>query len=169
MAVDIKLNNRKATVELVSQQGNLLEIKVGDTVYKIDIMHTSDGTFSILEDGLSYDIELTSNGHPKKYTAYTLYHTYELEIIDAESQYILNRHPGSFDNDEHTISSPMPGKVVKILVSEGEVIKKGDTAIIISAMKMESEYKSPKDGVIKKIYISEGEPIEGNQLLIELE
>jgi biotin carboxyl carrier protein len=49
------------------------------------------------------------------------------------------------------------------------VIKKGDTAIIISAMKMESEYKSPKDGVIKKIYISEGEPIEGNQLLIELE
>lgn len=169
MAVDIKVNNRKTTVDLVSQQGNILEIKVGEKMYTIDIMHTADGTFSILEDGYSYDIELSSNGHPKKYTAYTLYNTYELEIIDAESQYILNRHAGVFDNDEHTISSPMPGKVVKILVSEGDVIKEGDTAIIISAMKMESEYKSPKDGMIKKIHIREGDTIEGNQLLIELE
>jgi len=169
MAVEIKLNKRKTTVDLVSQQGNLLEIKVGDKLYKIDIMHTADGTFSILEDGHSYDIELISNGHPKKYTAYTLYNTYELEIIDAESQYIMNRHSGDMINDEHTISSPMPGKVIKILVSEGDVIKKGDIAVIISAMKMESEYKSPQDGIIKKIFINEGDTIEGNQVLIELE
>jgi biotin carboxyl carrier protein len=63
----------------------------------------------------------------------------------------------------------MPGKVVKILVSEGDPIKKGETAVIISAMKMESEYKAPKDGLVKKINIKEGETVEGNQILIELE
>jgi biotin carboxyl carrier protein len=63
----------------------------------------------------------------------------------------------------------MPGKVVKILVSEGDEIKEGENAIIISAMKMESEYKSPKDGIVKQINVKEGDTIEGDQVLIELE
>ena len=169
MSIEIKLHNRTAKLEILNQEGNILEIKVDDKIYKIDLMHTADGTFSILDDGHSFDVELLSNGQPKKYLAYTLYNTYDLEIIDAESQYLMNRGNGGQGNNEHTISSPMPGKVVKILASEGEEIKAGETAIIISAMKMESEYKSPKDGIIKKIHVKEGDTIEGNQLLIELE
>ncbi|NQU84127.1 MAG: biotin/lipoyl-binding protein [Mariniphaga sp.] len=169
MALDIKLNNRTATVEIISQQGNILEIKVDEKTYKIDLMHTADGTFSIIENGHSYDIELIATDHPKRYTAHTLYNMFDLEIVDAESQYLLNRGASGIGNSENSISSPMPGKVVKIMVSEGDNIKEGDTAIIISAMKMESEYKSPKDGVVKKIHIKEGDTIEGNQVLIELE
>jgi biotin carboxyl carrier protein len=63
----------------------------------------------------------------------------------------------------------MPGKVVKVLVNEGEEIKEGETAVIISAMKMESEYKAPMDGKIKKVHVKDGDTIEGNQVLIELE
>ncbi len=63
----------------------------------------------------------------------------------------------------------MPGKVVKVLVNKGDSVKEGETAIIISAMKMESEYKAPKDGVIKKVNVKDGDTIEGNQILIELE
>lgn len=168
MALDIKVNNRKATVEVISQDGNFLEVMVDDRVHKIDLMHTAAGTFSILENGHSYDIELTSVGHPKKYTAHTLYNTFDLEIIDAETQYLLNRGSGGLGNSEGSIASPMPGKVVKIMVSEGDEIKKGGTAIIISAMKMESEYKAPRDGIIKKVHVNEGDTIEGNQVLIEL-
>jgi len=98
-----------------------------------------------------------------------LYNTFNLEIIDAETQYLLNRSAGALGDDEKTISSPMPGKVVKIPVLEGDLIKEGETAIIVSAMKMESEYKSPKDGMIKKIYVNEGDTIEANQVLIEVE
>jgi biotin carboxyl carrier protein len=50
------------------------------------------------------------------------------------------------------------------MVSEGDTVKKGDTAIIISAMKMESEYKAPKDGVVNKINVKEGDTVEGNQI-----
>jgi biotin carboxyl carrier protein len=70
---------------------------------------------------------------------------------------------------ENTISSPMPGKVVKIPVVEGEQVKKGDTVITISAMKMESEYKSPIDGKIVKIHVQEGSTVDANQILIEIE
>jgi biotin carboxyl carrier protein len=169
MAVDIKINNRTAHVEIINQTGNLMDIKIDGKAYKIDLMHTVGGTFSIIENGHSFDIELISCLHPKKYTAYTLYNTYELEIIDAESQYLLNRGAAGLENNENTIFSPMPGKIVKILVSEGDIIKEGQTAIIISAMKMESEYKSPKDGIVYKIHVKEGETVEGNQVLIEVE
>ncbi len=169
MSVEIKLKDRIAQVDIVSQNGNLLEIKVDDKIYNIDLMHTVDGTFSIIENGHSYDIELVPGDHPKEYTAYTLYNTYDLEVIDAESRYLLNRGNGGLNSDHNTISSPMPGKVVKIMVAEGDVVKQGDTVVIISAMKMESEYKSPKDGIISKINVSDGEVIEANQILIEIE
>jgi biotin carboxyl carrier protein len=63
----------------------------------------------------------------------------------------------------------MPGKVVKIPVKEGDTVAKGDTVIVISAMKMESEYKSPVDGVVKRVFVQEGQTINGNQPLVEIE
>ena len=63
----------------------------------------------------------------------------------------------------------MPGKVVKIPVTIGDIVKKGDTVITISAMKMESEYKSPMDGEISKINVTEGSTVTAGQILIEIE
>lgn len=169
MPVEIKINDRLVWVNLLSQEGNLLEIDVDGKIYKVDLLHTADGTFSILENGHSYNIELVPHTHPKKYTAYTLYNSFDLEVIDAEAKYLMNRGANGFGSAENTISSPMPGKVVKILVAEGDEVQEGETAIIISAMKMESEYKAPKNGIIKKINVNEGDTIEGNQILIELD
>ena len=169
MAVEIKIGDRVAWVELLKQEGSLLEVDVDGKVYKLDLMHTVDGTFSILEGGHSYSIELVPHNETKKYTAYTLYKSCEVEVIDAETRYLMNRGANGFSSDENTISSPMPGKVVNILVKEGDEVKEGDTLIIISAMKMESEYKAPKEGVISKINVGVNDTIEGNQVLIELD
>ncbi len=169
MPVEIKVEDRVAWVNLLNQDGNLLEVEVDGKIYNVDLLHTLDGTFSILESGHSYNIELVPHNVPKKYTAHTLYKSFEIEVIDAEARYLINRGGNGFGSNEKNISSPMPGKVVKILVSEGDPIKKGETSVIISAMKMESEYKAPKDGLVKKINIKEGDTVEGNQILIELE
>ncbi|RIH63158.1 biotin/lipoyl-binding protein [Mariniphaga sediminis] len=169
MAVEIKINDRLAWVRLVKQNGNLLEVEVDGKIYQVDLLHTQDGTFSIIENGRSYNIELVPQKQPKKYVAHTLYDTFNVEVVDAEARYLINRGSNGVGKDEKTITSPMPGKVVKILVSQGDIIKKGDTAIIISAMKMESEYKAPIDGVVKKVNTKEGETVEGNQILIEIE
>jgi biotin carboxyl carrier protein len=58
---------------------------------------------------------------------------------------------------------------MRILVKEGDKVKAGETLIIVSAMKMESEYKVLKDKKIKSILVKEGDSIEGNQPLILLE
>lgn len=168
MAVEIKIGDRIAWADLIKQDGNLLEIEVDGKRYEVDLMHTADGTFSILESGHSYDIELVPNG-PKKYTAYTLYETYDVDVIDAEARYLQNRNAGGGGSAESKISSPMPGKVVNVMVEEGDEVKEGDTVIIISAMKMESEYKAPHDGVVKKVHVKNEDTVDGNQVLIEIE
>lgn len=169
MAVEIKIGDRVAWVNLLSQNENILKVDVDGKIYNVDLMHTADGTFSILEGGHSYNIELVPNKDHKKYTAHTLYQTYDLEVIDAEARYLMNRGGNGFDSTENTIFSPMPGKVVSILVKEGDKVEEGETVIIISAMKMESEYKAPKAGIVKKINVKNEDTIEGNQVLIELD
>lgn len=169
MSIEIKIGKRIASVEILKQYENLLEIKVDEKVYQVDLMHNDEGIFSILAYGKSFNIELVPQAKTKHYTAYTLYDSYDLEVIDAESRYLRNRTGAIQLNTENTISSPMPGKVIKIPVQIGDAVSKGDTVITISAMKMESEYKSPKDGRITKINVSEGSIVEANQILIEIE
>jgi biotin carboxyl carrier protein len=169
MSIEIRLDKRIASVEIIKQFENLLQIKVDNKIYLVDLMHNDEGIFSILENGRSYNIELVPHTKPKHYTAYTLYDSYDIEVIDAESRYRRNRSSATQMISENIIASPMPGKVVKILVKQGDEVKKGDTLITISAMKMESEYKSPIDGKIVKIFVNEGNTIEANQVLIEIE
>ncbi len=169
MSIEIKLDKRIASVEILKQFENLLEIKVDEKVYQIDLMHNDEGIFSILANGRSFNIELVPQTKAKHYTAYTLYDTYEVEVIDAESRYRRNRSTSTQLASENNITSPMPGKVVKIPVIQGDLVKKGDTVITISAMKMESEYKSPIDGTVVKINVSEGSTVDANQVLIEIE
>ena len=63
----------------------------------------------------------------------------------------------------------MPGKVVKIFKKEGEQVSKGETVLILEAMKMENEIKSGADGVIKSVNIKEGQALEAGFLMIEIE
>ncbi|WP_423127116.1 acetyl-CoA carboxylase biotin carboxyl carrier protein subunit [Gaoshiqia sp. Z1-71] len=169
MPIEIKLDDRIAKVKVLNQNENLLEIMVDDKIYHVDLMHNDEGTFSILENNRSFNISLVPSNKPKTYTAYTLYNTYELEVIDAEMRYIRSRGEGGLSHSDKKITAPMPGKIVKVLVDAGQAIIKGQTAVIISAMKMESEYKASVDGVVKKINIKAGDTVESNQVLIEIE
>ena len=67
------------------------------------------------------------------------------------------------------LKTDMPGKVVKILTTEGAVVNQGDTLLILEAMKMENEIKSGVDGVIKSVHVTEGQTIESGTLMIEIE
>lgn len=63
----------------------------------------------------------------------------------------------------------MPGKVVKIFKKEGDTVTKGETVLILEAMKMENEIKSGADGIIKSINIKEGQALEAGFLMVEIE
>jgi len=67
------------------------------------------------------------------------------------------------------VQSPMPGKVVKVLVAVGDEVKSGQGVVVVEAMKMENELKSPKDGKVKAVAVKEGQAVEAGQSLVTLE
>lgn len=67
------------------------------------------------------------------------------------------------------LTAQMPGMVVKIPVRAGQEVKKGETLLILEAMKMENEIKSALDGRVKVVHVREGETVEAGKLLMELE
>jgi biotin carboxyl carrier protein len=167
MSFEIRLNGETEPIELLKQDGNNIEVLIGGRKYKLDIVEVEEGIYSILLNGKSYNVELTQVDS-KKYTVHTLYNSFDTEIIDAESRYMSSRK-GEMDEEQSFISTPMPGKIVKILVKEGQEVKAGETLVVVSAMKMESEYKVSSDRKVKDILVSEGDNIDGNQPLITLE
>ena len=166
--LEISLDDRMARVKLLERDGNRFLISVDDNEYDAKITMVERGVYLLLMDGKSYNIELIEAGGPKKYYVNTYRYSYDAELIDAESRYQKSRKSDHGDDDT-VISSPMPGKVVKILVKEGEQVKAGDTLVVVSAMKMESEYKVKQDRVIKEIKVQEGDTVDAHQPLVIIE
>ena len=75
----------------------------------------------------------------------------------------------SSDNLNTDIKAPMPGKVINVVVKEGDKVNKGDAILILEAMKMENVLKAENDCSIKKVHVSSSENVEKNQVLIELD
>ena len=71
--------------------------------------------------------------------------------------------------NEREVGSSIPGKIVKVLVSEGEKIKKGDKLFIAEAMKMETNIVANIDGKVKDIFVREGDMVESGELLLSFE
>lgn len=168
MALEINIDGNSSSVELLSKDGNKHQVEIDGKMYEVDLVMVEKGVYSMIYKNKSYNVELIQGREPKTYTINTLYNSYDVDIMDAEAKYLKGRKQDELD-DDNAISSPMPGKVVKILVKIGDKVKAGDTVIIISAMKMESEYKVKSDRVIKDILIKEGDTIDGHQQLIIIE
>lgn len=67
------------------------------------------------------------------------------------------------------ISTPMPGKVVRVLVAVGDRVDIGQGVVVVEAMKMQNEMKSPIEGVVKQVSVIEGATVNGNQVLVVVE
>ena len=171
MILEINTDNRSAEVELLKEEDNNIKISIDGKQYDVDIIVIEPGVYSILLNDKSYNIELKNRDSSKNYSVIvdTLYNSYDIEIVDSESKYQKNRQKDDVDDENVTLSTPIPGKVVKILVKVGDNLKAGETAIIVEAMKMQSEYKVKKDRVVKEILVKEGDSVDGNQPLIIVE
>lgn len=168
MSYEVKINDRHSTIELLSREGTKFNILIDKNYYELDIAEVEKGVYSILHENRSFNVELVEGRNSKSYIVNTLYEAFDVEIIDAETKYLMNRRKDEGE-DQNVISSPMPGKVVKILFKEGDLVKAGDTVVVVSAMKMESEYKVKQDRKIKRILVKEGDTVSGDQPMVVIE
>ena len=168
MAYEVSLGHRTAKVEILNRTENKALIDIDGNRYEVDILMVEKGVYSILYNGHSYNIELIEGDNSKKYIVNTFAKTFNVEIIDAESKYRNSRNKGGGAEAENSITSPMPGKVVKIPVKQGDMVTAGQTLIVVEAMKMQSEFKAAADRQVLDILVNEGDTVIANQLLIIL-
>lgn len=122
------------------------------------------GVFSVLtENGLSFEVLMERRDSE-----------IEVELAQrrfrfasgADSPSVQRRGKGS---GRLEVKSPMPGKVVKVLVEKGATVSAGQPILLFEAMKMQNELRSPQDGVVSQIAVEAGQAIEARERLYILE
>jgi biotin carboxyl carrier protein len=92
---------------------------------------------------------------------------FAVEVRDPRS--LRSRARAASDDGPRKISAPMPGKVVRLLVREGDEVEPGTGVAVVEAMKMQNEIKSPKKGTVQKILVSEGAAVNAGDVLAIVE
>ncbi|NDW08542.1 acetyl-CoA carboxylase biotin carboxyl carrier protein subunit [Dysgonomonas sp. 520] len=120
-------------------------------------------------DEIAYPIEIISN-HQNEYELLVNGVSYSFSV---ETPFSLQRKKmlTSQASESTTIrlKAPMPGKILEVMVKTGDMVKAGDTLLILEAMKMQNAILASTKGTIKKVLIKEGDTTSKSDLLIELE
>lgn len=150
---EVKVQNYKVNSESVSFTLNGKE-------YKFALIKR-DGTDLILDNGMRFKAHV---GSPNR-DGETIVMALGREAIISEAGRKIKKgsaHAGG-------LTSPMPGKIFKVLKDAGSDVKKGEAILILEAMKMEHSIRADKDGKVKKINYQVGELVQGGVTLAEVE
>ncbi len=82
---------------------------------------------------------------------------------------LVSRYPRSSSAGQHeTANAPMPGQVLRILVSEGQLVKTGEALVVLEAMKMEQTIRTTINGVIQSVLVKTGQVVAPGQMLVQI-
>ena len=163
----IRVNNR-FNFEISSDKGQTL---ANGQEIMLDMSNGQDQHVHVLLNKKSYRTEVVSfSDEDKTCTIKVNGNLYTMEIQD---QYDELLHRLGLDNLNKVkiseLKAPMPGLVLKVFVSPGDIIKKGDNILVLEAMKMENIIKSPADVTIKAIKVRPSDKVEKNQVMFLFE
>jgi biotin carboxyl carrier protein len=146
-----EIDGRHYDVEVRSSSPGEYLLKSGDHVYKCRVESKQGvvagiGTFEVMVRSQNYDVTVTD---PKRLRS---------------GQAAASHHAGAAE-----IVSPMPGKIVRVLVEAGAEVEVGAGIIVVEAMKMQNEMKAPKAGVVVSINAAEGATVNAGDVLAVIE
>ncbi len=167
MPLELKIKDRIAKIQVLSHDQRSYRVLIDGKEYSLDVLQVEKAVYSVLYKGKSINLEMVEGSSPNYYEVNTRRDHFQVEVIDPVTRYKSSAVSQSKDNDL-IIEVPMPGRIVRVLVKEGDQIQEGETAVIVSAMKMESEYKAAVTGVVKNVFVKEGDTVDGGMILIEL-
>ena len=155
------VNNKEYTLEVDRND----QIVVNDRAYQLDFQLLEGGIISLLLD--NHSIEAIVEEREKDWEVLIHGELYNVQVQD-ERAYRLSQARGTagMESGEVITKSPMPGVILNILVTVGQMVKKGDKVIILESMKMENELRAARDGVVKRIMVNRGASVEKNQELV---
>ncbi len=139
---------------------------IGGREFDVEVGDVGSSPVTVIVDGTEYEVEIPSA--PAERIA---------PIRDAQRSPRPPRRPaaqprpstGGTSTADGVVRAPMPGRIVRVNVSGGESVERGQALVVLESMKMENTVASPKDGVVKTVYVSADDSVQHGQSLVELE
>jgi len=157
----MKITFDNTTIELTSS-GNSYHATLGDEVFDVEILRadTEHGRLDLLFDSKLVTAYVSTDGAKRWVT------------INGQTM-VLTKSSGaerrSSSHDQASgLSAPMPGLVRSVNVAEGESVSKGQTLLVLEAMKMEIRIQATHAGTVNKLPVKQGQTVERGQILIEV-
>lgn len=160
------VDGQEVPVEIIKRDA-LYDVTVGEKSFTVNAGWPNHRGLSLLIEGKSYEVSLERAGN--RVSVYFYDDTISFEFFEARKYKARELTKRSVPGGPLKVLAPMPGKIVKIRVTENAQVCEGDSLLIMEAMKMQNELKAPRDGTIRQVHVREGEPVSPSQLLMVLE
>ncbi len=139
-----------------------LHIAFGGRVIEADTVEVAAGTYSMLIGGRAYEVCVApAHGGLRVYAG-----SREFNVQIADPRAWCGRHGAAQEAEgRQEILAPMPGKIVRVLVKQGDKVEAGQGLCVVEAMKMQNEIKSPKTGIVERLIVTEGQAVNSGESL----
>jgi biotin carboxyl carrier protein len=146
----------------IRPEGGGFRIRTGDRTLGLSLRALGDGRYELTLPDRIASLYAISDGD----TRWVAYHgrTYELRLAEPAR---TRRHAAA-DAVEGVLRAPMPGQVRSIEVAVGDSVQKGQTLLLLEAMKMEIRIQAPHDGTVAALPVAEGDQVERDQVIVEI-
>ncbi len=159
MKKSVLINGQEIQFELIELKAGSVHLRWGDENLHYRLVAQHDDML-VLKDQQDQVIRLRKNCFDQQ----TLICGNGLDAMVSEKSASLTKNAALAGG----LNSPMPGKIFKVMAAEGDKVTKGQTILILEAMKMEHAIKADKDGVLKKVFFKVGEQVQGGVALAEI-
>lgn len=159
---------RHAGVEIpveVERHGSGYRVRLGDKWIVADLVNAGPYVRSLrLEDGTQ--LSLTHHRDGNAHEIALADSTVHVEITDPMSLKRRGREDEFAQGG--VVKALMHGRIVRVMVSKGELVRRGTALMVLEAMKMENEVQAPSDGVIEEVFVEPGQTVEGEAELVRI-
>ena len=162
MKRSLSINGRDCTIELTAAAPGARFIFDGAPECAADVEMPEPGVYSILIGGRSYDAFVTESAGGGLVVSIDG-HRFDVEVRDPRQWSPTKAGQGG--ESVQTIASPMPGKVVRVLVNPGDAVEPGQGIVVVEAMKMQNEMKAARAGKVLTVAAKEGATVTAGELL----
>jgi len=165
MKLSAELPESKHSLSL-TRDGEKVSAQIDGRTYELTIREREDHEYLLIDGSKVYDsrVETTRDN----FLVHLREQSYPIRIIDPK-RLRSTQSAGRHDHGAADIVAPMPGKVVRLLVQEGEEVASGKGILIVEAMKMQNELKTPKAGIVISIRAEAGATVNAGDVLAVVE
>ena len=145
---ELVLNEKTYDYELITGSENSYFLKLNNQVFDLTSEKLNGDTYKVLINGNYFDVTVRT-------------------ALQEKAAKLLENSALS-QNHQMDVKAPMPGLILKVRKKNEEKVEKGESVIILEAMKMENDLKAPATGVIKDILVTEGSAVEKGTILFSI-